>query len=78
MVSDHAAREGERTLREHALLEVDEIIRWSSPAGRERMHAMLRDRERCLAAGCDEFATKPIDGRPVLARVWLGCSGSVL
>src|SRR5690554_1912006 len=29
-------------------------------------HAMAEDRERALAAGCDEFDTKPVD----LERLW--------
>ncbi len=37
-------------------------------------HATTEDRERCLGAGCDDFATKPIRRAELLALVarWLG------
>jgi two-component system, cell cycle response regulator DivK len=32
-------------------------------------HAMVDDRDKCLAAGCDEFETKPVDLERLLAKM---------
>jgi len=41
-------------------------------------HAMRGDRQRCLDAGCDEYATKPIDRRQLLQLVARHCRGNTV
>ncbi len=37
-------------------------------------HAMMKDRERCLEAGCDEYASKPIDRLSLVELVSRSCA----
>ena len=49
-------------------LKADEATKWIPVIGLTA-HAMSDDRDRCLAAGCDEYDTKPVELPRLLGKI---------
>ncbi len=73
----HSSRSGVMLVTPLDINEATDLLRqkgYSGPIIALTADAMASDRETCIKAGCDDYATKPIDRRKLIEMIRKTCS----